>query len=64
MARQWQELGKPGRFAVVMASALFVLVIVLLVQVSLLAEYIKNGTPGTIKPDTVPVYLVKHTMSK
>lgn len=64
MAKQWRDLGKLGRFAVVMALALFASVIVLSVQVHLLVEYINDELPATTIPAEKHIYPAKLTMSK
>lgn len=64
MGKRWRDLGKLGRFAVVMALALFATVIVLSVQVHLLEEYIRNELRDTTTPEERRIYPVKLTMSK
>lgn len=64
MVKQWQALGKLGRFAVVMALALFVLVIVLSVQLLMLEAYIRNELPATTTPVERRIYPARLTMSE
>lgn len=64
MARRWQDLGKLGRFAVVMALASFASVIALSVQVHLLVEYINDELPAITIPAEKTTYPVRLTMSK
>lgn len=64
MEQRWRDLGKLGRFAVVMALALFVSVIVLSVQLHLLVEYINDESPATTIPAERRTYPARLTMSE
>lgn len=64
MGKRWQALGKLGRFAVVMALALFVSVIALSVQLHTLEVYIKKELPVTTTPAERRTYPAMLTMSE
>ena len=64
MGKRWQELGKLGRSAVVMALALFVSVIALSAQLLMLEAYIRNELPATTTPAEKHTYPVMLTMSE